>query len=102
MFWVLLVVMSFFVSNLVSWFSRCLVASIGFERIFSVFGEKKKEKIVFYWFKMLIIIIPFEVTSGQFCDIAFPSPGVFSVFFHLYKTFCYALLFVSRQFSTVG
>lgn len=102
MFWVLFVVMSSFVSNLVSCFSQCLVASIGFERNFSVFEEKKKEKIVFYWFKMLILIIPFEVTSGHFCDIAFPSPGVFSVFFHLYKTFCYALLFVSRQFSTVG
>lgn len=81
MFWVLFVVMSSFVSNLVSCFSQCLVASIGFERNFSVFEEKKKEKIVFYWFKMLILIIPFEVTSGHFCDIAFPSPGVFSVFF---------------------
>lgn len=70
--------------NLVSCFSQCLVASIGFERVFfSVFGGKKKEKIVFYWFKMLIIIIPFEVTSGRFCDIAFPSPGVFSVFFFI-------------------
>lgn len=78
MFWVLFVVMSLFVSNLVRFFCQRVVAIIGFERNFSVF---EKRKIVFYWFKMLIIIIPFKVTSGLFGDIVFSSPDVF--FFHL-------------------
>lgn len=93
-------------------FLQCWVAITGSQaRV--CFKKKMKNKVVFYWIKMLIRIPlppPLDVTSGLFLgnNCFFSSPGmvlfvclsslslsfsyVCDFLFHLYKKFCHALL----------